>query len=331
MNPVDLRRVRLGLLTNPVALHNHRFPATHQQALKQLRSTADAAATVCLSDVDPAIRHLLLEQEVNVLAINGGDGTIHGAVNAVIRVLGPRVAAGTASFPALLLLNGGTYNMASRAFGTKADPVGTIERFQQRFRDRPFAEVPTRTLPLLQVEREGREPMAGTVFGSQVVAQALELCDRLGSGYLGLARLLAQGTMSALFKTDFFRDNAWRLRASNPVSELDGVAYEGVSAIVAATIDMKLARGTIWALTTSGRTRGFHAKLILAKRPTEIVRLLPNLLWELPHPMVLSFPEATSAATTGSFTLDGELHDHSGPLRIRLCPFRFEVVPGDEL
>ena len=49
MNPVDLRRVRLGLLTNPAALHNHRFPSTHQQALKQLRSAASAVDRSCTS------------------------------------------------------------------------------------------------------------------------------------------------------------------------------------------------------------------------------------------------------------------------------------------
>lgn len=324
-------RIRLGVLTNPAAQHNFRFPFTHRRLRRRLASAADAVATADKTQIDEAIRHLLVERGVNVLAINGGDGTIHCAVNTIVAHQGPDVMAGRSRFPILLFLNGGTYNMASRAMGTKDDPVSTLTGFLDCYRERPLTEVPTRTLGLLEVERNDKPSMLGMVFGSEVIANALELCDQLGSGYLGLARLLLQGTLGYVIRTDFFRSNAWRLRPTNPRTQVNGQFCNDVTGAVASTIDLKLARGMVWALTTSAEVGGFHVKLVRAKAPGEVVRLLPYLLWEFQHTMVPSFPNAKSLVTSGNFTVDGELFKHTGTLEVSPSPHRLQVVAGESL
>ena len=324
-------RVRLGVITNPTALHNHRFPFTHGRLLREIESAADAVATADRSQIDGAVRQLLLERDINVLALNGGDGTIHSAINSIAGLLAEDPGLDGGRLPRLLLLNGGTYNMASRAMGTKGDPVSTVTRFLRRYRGEPLSAVRTREVPLLEVRRPGLPPMLGMIFGSQVVANALELCDRMGSGYLGLARLLWKGVAGHLLGTPFYRENAWRLRPDDCRAWADGVPHEDVTAIVAATVDMKLARGLVWALTTTGGARGFHMKIVRSKSSSELVRLLPHLLWELPHPMILSVPEGHHVKTSGSFTVDGELYDHAGAVDIALSPWRFDVVSGDGL
>jgi len=323
--------VRLGVLTNPVADHNHRFPFTHGRLQHHLESEADAVVTADKSCLDEAVRQLLLEREVTVLAINGGDGTIHGVVNCLSAAFGEDYLAGRRAPPTLLLLNGGTYNMASRAMSTNGDPVATVRRFQHRFRGGHLASVPSHGVGLLEVRGGAALPMLGMFFGSQVVANALDLCDRMGSGYLGLVRLLGQGAAGYVLRTAFFRENAWRLRADDPRGTVDGVPYRDVVAMVAATVDMKLARGLVWALTAPTDGAGFHVKLVRGRRPGDVVHLLPHLLWELSHPMIVSFPEARAVTTSGAFTLDGELYEHRGPLEIGLSPLRFEVVSGDAL
>ena len=319
-------RVRVGVLTNPVAEHNHRFPFTHWRMLEHLGSEADAVVTADKTEIASAVRHLLLERGVTVLALNGGDGTIHGAVNTAASILPPG-----ARMPPLLLLNGGTYNMASRAMGTKGDPVGTLRRFQARWRDRAVSDLAVRTVPLLEVRRPGRQPMVGMFFGSETVANALALCDEMGAGYLGLARLLAKGAASYVLGTSFFREHSWRLRPTCGHVCVDGTAWGEVSAVVAATVDMKLARGMVWALSTSGTQSGFHAKLIRGKGPGDMIHLLPHMLWEVPHHMILSFPEAARVETSGRFTLDGELYDHKGPLVVGLSRLRVDLVAGEAL
>ena len=323
--------MRLGVLTNPVALHNRRFPFTHLRILDGLASEADAVVTADQTEIPAAVHHLLNERGTSVLAINGGDGTIHAVLNAITAACGKEALAGRVRLPMLLLLNGGTYNMAARAMQTGGDPVSTVHRFLARYRERPLSSVVARRVGLLEVRGEGRAPMLGMFFGSQVVCSALELCDRMGSGYVGLAKLLGRGVVSYATGGAFLRENLWRLTPEDPTVRVDGRTMKQVSAVVAATVDMKLAKGMVWALTTAGSPRGFHVKVIHAKAPTDIVRLLPSLLWEVRHPMIRAFPEATSVRVSGSFTLDGELYDHRGALDITLSPYRFDVVAGGEL
>jgi hypothetical protein len=322
--------VRLGILTNPAAHRNHRLPLTHGRLEAHLASAADAVVTADRSRLDAALHQLLVERGVTVLAINGGDGTIHGAINGIVRLLGPDVAAGRARLPTLLFLNGGTYNMASRAFRTKDDPVSTVRRFQQRYAGATLGDLATRRLGLLQVARPGADPMLGMVFGSQVIHHVLDLCDRLGSGYVGLARLLATGVLGSAVRSRFYRENLWRLRPGSAQAEIDGVRQGDVLGVVASTIDMKLVRGLVWALTMPPGAAGFHAKVIRAKTPSEVVHLLPHLLWEIPHHSILAFPEARRLEASGDFTVDGELYAHEGPLTVTASPVSFRALSGDE-
>lgn len=335
--------MRLGVLTNPAAQHNHRFPFTHRSLVRSLGSAADAVLTADRSEIEGAIRTLLVEREANVIAVNGGDGTIHGAINAMARLLGGEWEQGLRAPPVLLLLNGGTYNIASRALGTKGDPVRTVSRFLARYRGASLRDVATREVGVLEVRALGRagrsvgpwaapgQSMLGMVFGSEVVANALDLCDRMGSGYLGLARLLAQGVAGYALRTRFYREHAALLRPPDPRFEVDGHAIgDGVGA-VASTVDLMLARGLVWSLTVAPGTAGFHAKVVRGKSPGEVVRLLPHLLWEVPHPMIAAFPEASHLVASGRFTVDGELYDHAGRVEVRSSGVRFRIVSGDDL
>lgn len=321
--------IRLGVLTNPIALHNNRFPFTHRNLVKHLAHASDAVVTATLAEIGPAVRHLIAERRINVLAINGGDGTIHGALNTMIE--GFETGWLSAEPPVLLFLNGGTYNMASRALGTKGDPVETISRFRAKYRGSAFGQVATRELALLEVIPEGKPKIHAMVFGSEVVANALDLCARMGSGYLGLAKLLGKGVLGYLFQTRFYRENAALLNPSNPVIVVDGEALSGVAGAVASTIDLKLARGLIWSLTMPPEAKGFHAKVVRARAPGDLVRLLPYLLWEIPHPFIATFPQAQTLMTSGRFTVDGEIVEHEGTILVRTSPYRFRVVWGEVL
>lgn len=322
--------MRLGVLTNPKALHNRRFPFTHRKILDRLASEADAVVTASESEIDGAVRHLLIDRKINVLATNGGDGTIHGVVNAMVRLLGTDVSLGRASFPRLLLLNGGTYNMASRAMHTNRRPDQMVHAFLRRFREGPVNAIPTRRACLLEVHPDGQKPMLGMFFGSQTVARALDLCDRMGAGYLGLAELLARGVLGFLFDTRFYRENIWRLKPDDSNVFVDGECFTDSCAVVAATLDMKLARGMIWALTAS-QDDGFHVKVIRADAPSMLVRMLPHMLWEVSHPMIVSKTSAQCVEVEGDFTLDGELYAHKGRVSIKLSPYRLHLVSGREL
>jgi hypothetical protein len=317
--------IRLGVLTNPVALHNHRFPFTHRSIQGHLDSYADAVLTVSKDEIKDAIMHLLFERNVNCLALNGGDGTIHAALNAVV----DSGIAEKGQLPLLLLLNGGTYNMASRAFGTKGDPVTTVRRFVRRYKDRKICDVNTRRMSLLAIRFGDGSKMVGMVFGSEVVANALDLCDKLGGGYLGLAKLLLRGSAGCLVNSRFYRENLWRIAPSDDSVTVDGRRYSGVIGFVASTIDLKLVRGMVHSLRAADGKEGFSCKLLLGRGGRDIVVTLPALLWDLGHERVINLEVSSSAVLFGGFTVDGELYEDRGLIEISRFPYCFDVVSGD--
>ncbi len=321
--------VRLGVITNPAAQHNERFPYTHRNLEKHLGSIGDAVVTASAAETDGAVRHLLVDRGVNVLGINGGDGTIHSTVAALIELLNSEPSLPR---PTLLFLNGGTYNIASRAMRTNHDPVDTLRRFTGRWAGAPLKSVSTREIALLQVAPvAGGRPLPGMVFGSQVIANALDLCDSIGGGYLGFAEFLMKGLAGYAFKTPFFNANKWRLQHTADRIAVDGVSEHGTVGVVASTIDVKLARGLVWAVSATDPDDGFHSKTIRAKNPSDVVRLIPFLLWELPHPMIAARPRTHKITTSGNFTLDGELYPDMGPIEITLGGWRFDVVAGEDI
>lgn len=319
---------RLGVITNPAALNNERFPYTHTRLETVMGNGGHGVVTASEDEIDGAVRDLLIERRINVLGINGGDGTIHTTVGSVIRLL---ESDRTIEKPKLLLLNGGTYNIASRAMRTNHNPVGTLKRFVRKWGQSRLDTISTRTIGLLEVSAEDGTRLTGMVFGSQVIANALELCDDIGGGYSGFSRFLAKGIGGYFLKTDFFQKNKWRLRHTADVISVDGVASHGTVGVVASTIDVKLIRGLIWALSATDPEDGFHSKTIAARNPADVVRLIPYLLWELPHPMISARPRTSVIRTSGNFTLDGELYPDMGRIEIKMSPWRFDVIAGEDM
>lgn len=321
-------RPRVGVLTNPTAQYNHRFPGTHLALEAELESQTDCVLTANKREIPSAIEYLWFRRRVEVLAINGGDGTIHGALNAMVRLMEGRED--TPPVPLLLLLNGGTYNMASRAMGTKGNPVNAVSRFLracERLEDRCWLNVAR--LRLLLIRPEGSDPMVGMVFGSEVVANALELCDRLGSGYPGLARLLGQGCAGMLFRGRFLEQNQWRLVPRERWCRLDGRELADATAAVASTIDLKLLKGLIWSLRVDPGSAGFHCKVVRTHSEKQLLALLPYLLFELSHTLIHVDKATRKLEVAGGFTVDGELYQHEGRVEVGLSPYTFDVLKGD--
>ncbi|MBM4389304.1 MAG: hypothetical protein FJ088_16335, partial [Deltaproteobacteria bacterium] len=240
--------MRLGIISNPVSQHNHRFPPTHWRLARLLKKMDDSVRTSDKSEIPGALKMLLFDREINVLGVNGGDGTIHAVVNSLNRMAEKGELAGR-DLPAMLFMNGGTYNMAARALGTKDDPVGCVKKFLRMFGDKPDHAVPFRELKILKIEFEGESNSDyGMIFGTEVIANALELCDSLGSGYLGLLRLLFQGSAGYFLKSGFYRDNIWRLMPAHGIS-VDGETLENCAGVVATTVDLMLLKGFIKSAT----------------------------------------------------------------------------------
>ena len=108
-------RIRPGLLSNPLARTNWQSVG-HDRLLELLPDRSASRETPNVHALEPALGELLFEHGVNVLVLNGGDGTIHQTLNAAIRVV-DRASEATGlkvPLPLFLFVNGGGMNMLAR-------------------------------------------------------------------------------------------------------------------------------------------------------------------------------------------------------------------------
>lgn len=297
----------IGLLSNPMAATNWRSVA-HRRLVHLLPDPSLAISTPSVSHVDQALERLLIGSGCNVLAINGGDGTIHTTLQALIRLLGNRGL--KASLPTLLFLNGGGMNMLARTFDTRGHPVKTLARFVAWTRGRTYGEIERRSVPLLAVKEGDEAQRYGVIFGSELVLNALTMYERFGRGYRGLSRLLAEVVLGSVMETETWKTFHHLLDPpKHPLSIGEGPPTAYMCA-VASTVPMTLALGTIRTLTRHARPGHFESMIIEPRDVAGLVQLIPGLMMERPQPGVMSCSDVASIALRGSYTLDGERFTH---------------------
>lgn len=304
-------------------MKNHRNPQ-YLNRLGELVELKHSIRTDGIDEVKSTLIELLKKRKVNVLGVNGGDGTLNGVLNALIELLHTKTI-NEDEVPLLMPLNGGTYNIASRAMGTKGNPVATAMEFKMRYGDGIIDDIKVANLPVLELKQSDGSCIRGMVFGSEVVSNALDLCAGFGSGYKGLAKLLLKGVTGVMLKTDFLRENAWRFNPDHDYVVVDGQKIKA-GAVILSTIDLTLVKGLIHSIKATRGRAHFHAKVITTQDPNQIIRILPNLLWDLPNRKILDFSRAKEVITWGPFTIDGEIYPYQGQLLIRPSGYSFEMV-----
>ncbi len=142
--------VRLGVITNPFSRTNARNRLYDRLIPSALTEPELALTTHTAEEFDAALMELLFRRRVNVLGLNGGDGTLHLGVNRLValRREAERLTGEPFRLPRLLFLNGGTLNIVSRATGTQGNPVTTLRDFERRARGVTVGAIPTRRVRL---------------------------------------------------------------------------------------------------------------------------------------------------------------------------------------
>ena len=176
---------RLAVISNPRSQRNR------QGALDAVRSIAAAHADVRheelwdFSDLGPLIVNLI-RQDTEVIAVNGGDGT----VQAVLTELARRDLNSKA--PKLAVLAGGMTNVIAKDVGLDGDPARGLKRLVAK---KGGSEV-TRSLIGLALHPE-KPPVYGMFFGAAGFYQAVKLAnDKVRTR--GVAGNLASGSTLAL-------------------------------------------------------------------------------------------------------------------------------------
>ena len=155
----------IKIISNPHSGRNRKNP----KHLKKLSQIAQGA--VCLPELatmDQSIARLR-EEEVDILGISGGDGTIHQVLSSIFRVYRE------SPWPKIALLSSGTMNNISRNLGVRKSPAKFLSYIMEKlYRNQELSTI--KRSPLIFDEHR-----AGFIFGQGGIARFLEVYDEGGN------------------------------------------------------------------------------------------------------------------------------------------------------
>jgi diacylglycerol kinase (ATP) len=191
----------IGIITNPHSKANKKMPSRGRLLGYIVGQFGNLEITNSVEDLG-RVASLFLEQKIDILAINGGDGTISRTLTAFIR------AYGSVPLPQILVLRGGTMNMLADNLGIRGSPEEILVRMlecESGLRPRV-----TKSLATLLVGGQ-----YGFLFGNGLVARYLDAFYRRKTGPLGALWLIIKIYCYWLCRlrryNDFVRDEAFRM------------------------------------------------------------------------------------------------------------------------
>ncbi len=161
----------IGIVNNPRARRNLRSP----EIARRLRTLLDGEGEVADASTREELGRIVerfREHDIDVLGVNGGDGTGHVVLTAFAS------AYGAAQLPSVVLLRGGAMNTVADAHKLRGSPESILRALLEKRRTR----APCRTVErdLLSVEADGGDPLHGFLFGTGAVVAFLEAYYRTG-------------------------------------------------------------------------------------------------------------------------------------------------------
>jgi hypothetical protein len=157
---------RIGLITNPLsrALREGRF------GLGEKAAGLPQAAPASRAELKSALAGFAAEG-VDLLAVQGGDGTLREVLTALPEAFGPHP-------PEVSILATGKTNLAARVLGSPGPGEAALARLRAAA---DHGKLRRRLLPVLEVARPGLdevEPLRGLLFGAGAFTEAKLLAER---------------------------------------------------------------------------------------------------------------------------------------------------------
>ncbi|HET8701930.1 MAG TPA: diacylglycerol kinase family protein [Nitrococcus sp.] len=309
---------RIGVLCNPNSGRNRRHLRQVREEAKRLPGAIYREA-VYPAETAGSLRDLLAS-DVELLVINGGDGTLQAALTWLLGPEGPDEG----KMPPLAVIAGGTTNMTAADIGARAAPRQAL-RAVGAWLARAGGGPSCTERPVLQLEpAPDRPPLYGMFFGAGAIHTGVEFFHRriaaLGTGGtigpgLACARLLFSLAWPAQTRVQPVR---LTLRLDDDTAQ----AGDYLLILVSALERLLLGSKPYW-----GREPASLHYTAIRHRPGRLLRSLPAVLrggTRPPreqdgyvshniHTLMLDFD--------GGFVLDGECFQaerKQGPLRLSL-------------
>ena len=182
----------IGVITNPRSRANRKNPHLAKRLGYILGERGQLEQPADLDALDATAAHFR-ERDIDILCVNGGDGTLHKAMTAMCR------AYGDAPLPKVAILRGGTMNTIAKGMGIFGRPAELLDAVVDAYhQDRPL---PTVHRWVLRVDDH-----YGFLFGTGVMARYLAAYyEGSEPSPTKAAWVLAQAVASALVGGKFAR------------------------------------------------------------------------------------------------------------------------------
>ncbi len=290
---------RLVLIANENAGRNRSRPEVIRDLTRDIGATALEAGDL------PSLRQATREAAAmgpEILAVNGGDGTVHGVLTELMRLDSP--------LPDLAIVPGGTTNMTANDLNANAPLESSLRRLGE------LSQLPPERRsrvgrPLLKVSGAGDGPQFGFFLGAGVVLDGMDhFRTKVGShglrGELAAGISLLRGLLGMAWG-----DDAWAAGRSAAFA-LDGEArsHERQVLLVATSLERLFLGMRPW----WGESQGAIHLTSVRRRPKAVLRRAPALLSGRRHRKMSrsegyfsSNVDAFDLYPDNGFALDGEV------------------------
>lgn len=311
----------IAVFVNPRSRSNRRDPGLAARLGRAVDGAGRIIATRTLEELDQAAR-LLAEAPPQVIAVHGGDGTLHVALTALLRAFGDR------PLPPLALLGGGTMNVVASSLQIRARAIPFLRQLSATLRaGRAPVTIPRRCLQV--------GDRFGFVFGNGVLANFLVEYYGGEHGY-GPARalyLMFRLFCSAIIRGPFMRRVFRRFRG-RVVVDGQGLEFPDLAAVGAGTVREVGLGFKLYHRADDDPDRfgvlAIHSGALALVSDLWAVRAGRGIAPVRAFSAVAAHLEIDAEENGSPYTIDGDLYRTSGPLHIGLGP-RLAIVDPRKL
>lgn len=120
----------IAVISNPHSRGNRKNPVISEEIRAILGADGMVLETASIAEIDGVVEQCL-RQNVDIIAINGGDGTLHSCISRIA----PMYAEAGRELPLVALLRGGTMNTIAKGMKTiSGTPLSIISRVADKYR-----------------------------------------------------------------------------------------------------------------------------------------------------------------------------------------------------
>lgn len=310
----------IAVVSNPRSRQNRRDPGLSGQMSYMLGTKGKLAQPKDRGELVDQARHFR-DEGIDILAVNGGDGTLHLAITAFVEAYGDQ------PLPPIAVLRGGTMNTIAGGLGISGKPSDILSALLLRYHtDQPL---PLAERHAMKIEG-GEQPEYGFLFGNGLLSNFLEEHYAYAEpSPLTAAWLLARAVGSALVGGELIQ------RIQRPAEcevTVDGVKWPGnrYLTVAAGTVDdIGLGfRPFFECLRHPGRMHvvGFACDALTVVKALPAIWMAkpidaPNVYSALPSKMVI---ESQRAAP---FMVDGDFHPAGQTITVSAGPKIRFILP----